>query len=239
MRLLLKIALILFAIWAWVYFFKPQIIRENTVFEAKKINIQEYTLTPKPWKLFLLNLKIISSQTYNVKWIKSATQLYMDATRLFKVNILNLLEDTRNKKLVLNTHIKQLENMESKLNEAIVSLSSLEQQEQTKSQEFLSQKKHGDSQFGNGFNLKDSQMVAEGLEMSRKNWPEHVRHRILANAMRIVWSRLKNIKSLISAKLLLLQNNQETIVVNYELIKWNLLEKLLELKKRLESERYN
>lgn len=223
----------------WLYFFKPQFIKENSIFEEKKINIQQYTLTPKPWNLFLLNLKLISSWIYNTKWIQAASQLYIDSVKLFNVNILNLLEDTKNKKIVLNTHVKQLENLKSKLDDSIVNISSLAQQEETKSQEYLSEKKHGDDQFSNGFNLKDTKMIVEGLNISRQNGPKHVEHRISANALNIISMKMKNIKYLLESKLLLLQNNQETIVTNYELIKWDLLKKLLELKQRLETERYN
>jgi len=66
--------------------------------------------------------------------------LYFHSVDLLKINILDLLDNTTNKKVTLTTHIKQLENVQDKLSSTISSLINVYTQEETMSQTYYQQK---------------------------------------------------------------------------------------------------
>ncbi len=240
MKVFLKVLVFSIIIIWWLYFFAPNLFKNYIDFSSKEIDINEYTLTPEPGKLYLLNLKILNSKKYDFNTIKWGTQLYFDAIEVFNTNIINLLDnENSDKKIILNTHIKQLEQIQKKLSSSINSLNNTYKKEQNKAQEYLELKNYWDSKFNDGFATRDANLVVEGMEQSYANWPIYTEHRILSNAGKVLISKLENIKSLVDAKLILLQNNSDTIVDNYDIIKWNILWKLTDLKQRLELNRYN
>jgi len=67
MKTFIKISLIFFVIISIVYIMKPYLFINNSLYKLSTINPQEYTLTPNPVKLFLLNLKVSSSHQYDFK----------------------------------------------------------------------------------------------------------------------------------------------------------------------------
>lgn len=241
MQIFLRI-LIFSGIIIWgLYFFAPWLFNIHN-FEPKnnKIDIKEYIITPDIWKVYLLNLKLLSLKDFEFNTLEAGTELYFNAIDIFNVNIINLLDDNNsNRKLVLNTYIKQLEHIQTLLSDTINNIQNNAIEEQTKSEEYLQQKQIWDTNFSEGFNIKDKKLVIEWVKQSYENGPKYIKHRILSNAWKILLSKLEKIKILIDAKLILLQNNADTIVNNFDLIKWELLWKLIELKKRLELNRYN
>lgn len=240
MKIFVKIIVFSLIIVWWLYFFTPNLFKNYIDFSSKKIDIKEYTLTPQPWKLYLLNLKLLSSKDYKFNGIQAGTELYFRAIDTFNTNIIDLLDnENTNKKIVLNTHIKQLEKIQEELSNTINNLNNIYTQEQVKAQEYLEQKNYWDRNFNYGFITKDSKLVIEGMEQSYNNWPIYMEHRILSNAGKVLVYKLENIKSLVDAKLILLQNNSDMIVDNYDFIKSNILWKLMELKQRLELNNYN
>jgi len=224
-------------IWLF-YFFIPWLFKQNLFFWTKKIDIKKYVLTPDVWKIYLLNLNLISLKNSEFNSIKVGSELFFKAIDIFNTNIIELL-DTNNKNIVLNTHIKQIEQVQSELSDIINNINNISIEEQTKSQEYLQQKEKGDTDFANWFITKDWKIIIDGLQKSYENGPKYIQHRILSNAWKILVWKLEYIKTLIDAKLILLQNNSDMIINNYEIIKWDLLWKLLELKQRLESNMYN
>lgn len=240
MKLFLKILILVFVFLLWFYAFDPSLFQKfNQKIQNNTINTTQYVLTPNPAKFFLFNLKVSSSKNYNTDDIVAWAKLYFDAVCLFNVNILNLLENSNDKKMVLNTHIAQLENMQNKLANAITSLTNNYNDEYTLYQTYLASKQEWDQQFTNWFIDKDANLVGEWLSQSYQNWPKATEHRILANWQNIVLNKLKFVKQLIDAKLLLLTNNSNNIITNFALMKWNILIKLLKLKQRLETNNYN
>lgn len=240
MKIFIKIIIFLLIIIWWLYLSMPQLFKYNKDYSNKKINIKDYVLTPDVWKIYLLNLKLLSFQKFWFNGIQAGTQLYFDAIDTFNTNIIDLFDNTTsNKKIILNTYIKQLQKLQAELWDTINNLQNNYNEEQVKTQEYLQQKQSWDSNFNEGFKVKDNKMVVEGIKTSYENGPKYIKHRILSNAWKIVISKLEKIKTLIDAKLILLQDNTDTIVNNYSIIKWDLLWKLVELKKRLELNRYN
>jgi len=240
MKIFLKILILSTILIGWLYFFTPKLFKGYENFSSKKIDIQKYTLTPNVWKIYLLNLKLLSSKDFEFNSTQWGVELYFNAIDAFNTNIINLLDDDNaTKKIVLNTYIKQLEKIQSELSDTINNINNTYTEEQTKTQEYLQQKEYWDSNFNNGFNTKDSKLVINWLNQSFINGPKYMEHRILSNAGKILWYKLENIKSLIDTKLILLQNNSDMIIEHYDIIKWNLLWKLMELKQRLELNKYN
>ncbi len=238
MFVFIRIIIFTLLLWLWISFFFPDLINIKFLNTPKKINIEKYILTPDPSVLFLLSLKISTSKNYDLNWIASATDLYFQSVKLFDVNIINLLDNSKSKKLALKTYLTQLHNILNNLDNTITNLNMLYTENNSMSNNYLQQKKIWDSTFHNWIVEKDSKSVFEWLETSYKNWPKYIKHRIIANAARIINWKLQTIKQWLFMKNNLLETNQESIINNFELIKWNLLPKLLEIKKRLENNYY-
>ena len=238
MSVFLRILIFTGIIFLGIYFIKPDLFKNNFFSTPKKIDVQQYVLTPDPGVLFLEWLKVSVSKDYEFNWIAQATNLYFQAIQLFQVNIISLLEDSSNKKITLQTYISQLHHTLDNLDNAISNLTSVYTQEETTANTYLQQKQQWDSMFNQWFVEKDTNTVINWLKTSYKNGPKYMEHRILANAAKIVVAKLQNIRQLIALKLNLLENNQEDIVSHFDLIKWDLLPKLIELKRRLEWNYY-
>jgi len=240
MSIFLRILFIfLIILWA-LFYFKPEIFDHNffSTKQTSKIDIQQYVLTPDPSVLFLLGLKVSTLQDYSFNWIAQATNLYFQAIDLFNLNIISLLDDSTNKQLTLKTYLVQLENTLNKIDNAIGSLTSLFTEEESLANNYLSQKQIGNNLFTQWFVQKDTKTVINWLKQSEDNWPKYMKHRIIANAAKIVTSKLSWIRQLLYLKLTLLESNQQTIIDNYDLIRWDLLPKLIDLKRRLENNYY-
>lgn len=236
MKLFLKITIVSL-IFLWIFFSlyksKKQINKNNI------INIKQYTLTPNPSKIFLLNIKLSSIKNYNIEWIEWWSKLYFQAVDLFNTNIITLLTNTNDKKVVLKTHITQLNNIKNKLENKIASIQESLTKEEIDYNQYTQLKQEWDTNFSQWFITKDDELVRNWFKQSYINWPIATKHRILLNANKILNYKLNNIKLLIDAKLLLLTNNKTTILENFDLIKWNLLTKLENLKYKLENNYYN
>ena len=239
MKLFLKIIILIWVFLFWLYVFNPSLFHKISKTQDDTINTQQYVLTPNPAKFFLFNLKVSSTKNYNTDGIVWWTKLYFDAVSLFNTNIIDLLDNTNDKKIVLNTHIAQLENIQNRLDNTIVNLRNNYNEEYTLYQTYLASKQEWDQQFTNGFIDKDVSIIKEWLSQSYKNGPKATEHRILANWWNIVLNKLSFIKTLIDAKILLLTNNSDDIITNFALMKWNILVKLYKLKQRLETNYYN
>ncbi len=238
--IVLRILIIFVLLLAGIYFIKPQLFQsvKNHLFPSTTINIQDYIITPDPSELFLVWLKVSTLKDYWFNWISSSTDLYFQAINLFKVNIIQLLENSKDKKITLQTYITQLEHTLDQIENSISSLTAFYTQEEDLANTYLQQKKVWDSMFNQWFIEEDSQLIQDWVKTAYRNWPKYIKHRILANASKIIVSKLTQIKQLLTLKLQLLQSNQEDIINNFDLIKWNLLPKLLELKRRLENNFY-
>lgn len=239
MKVFLKVIIFSLIIIWWLYFLAPQIFKEDIGLYNEKIDIKKYTLTPNIWKVYLLNLELLSLKDFTLNNISSNTKLYFDAVDIFNTNVIELLDNNEDKKLVLNTYILQLKHIQSKLENEINNIQNTNSEEQTKAQTYLQEKKRWDDNFIQGFKTKDSELVEKGVKKSYENWPLYIKHRILSNAGKILLHKLTTIKSLIDAKLNLLENNDDMIISHYDEIKWNLLWKLIKLKKKLELNKYN
>jgi len=241
MKLFLKIIILIWVFLLWLYVFEPSLfqIQKNQNISNDTINTQQYTLTPDPASFFLFNLQISSSKNYNTDTIVGWTKLYFNAVDLFNTNIIDLLDNSNDKKIVLNTYIAQIENIQNKLDNTIVNLSNNYNEEYTLYQTYLASKQEWDQQFTNGFIDKDASIIKEWLSKSYKYGPKATEHRILMNWWNIVLNKLKFIKQLVDAKILLLTNNKDDIVTNFALMKWDILIKLLNLKQRLKTNQYN
>jgi phage shock protein A len=66
--------------------------------------------------------------------------LYFDAVNLFKTNIIDLLDNSEDKKIVLNTYISQLKDIQQKLENTILSLTNNYNEEYNLSQNYLASK---------------------------------------------------------------------------------------------------
>jgi len=237
MRVFIRIIAFFIIIFFLVYFFAPNLFHKK-VYDLDKLDIKEFVITPNPAKIFKLNLKISSTNVYNVNSIAGATQLYFDALYTFKINVVELLEDSVNKKLTLMVHIKQLESMQRKLETAISTLENNVSDENIKYEEYRTQKEQWDQDFSAGFQQKDVALVLNWFNNSYKNWPLATKHRILKNWNLVVLNKLKKIKYLIDSKLNVLNSESDTIVNNFYLIKWDLLQKLRHLKYQLDNNIY-
>ncbi len=240
MSILIRIIIAFLIIVAGLFYFKPEIFHSDffSKKEISKIDIQQYVLTPDPSALFLLSLKVSTLKDYSFNWIAQATDLYFEWINLFNVNIISLLDETNNKKLTLKTYLAQLQNTIDKIDNSIASLTSLYSQEESLANNYLTQKQVWDNLFTEWFVQRDTKTVIEWLKVSHDNWPKYMAHRIIANASNIVLSKLRHIRQLLYLKLTLLETNQDTIITNYNLIRWDLLPKLIELKRRLENNYY-
>ncbi len=238
MRTFLRIIAFIIIIFALVYFFKPNWIQKDN-YDIDTLNASKYIQTPSPWKIFLANLKISSSTTYNYSSLHGWISLYFDAVDIFNMKILDLLENSKNKKITLISYTKQLENIQNKLENTISSIENSRENEEQAYIEYKNQKTVWDSQFLEWFASKDANLSVEWLNMSVKNGPIATKHRILKNAGAIVLTKLKKVKTLIDLKLSILQDNQDTIVNNYAVIRWDLIEKLRKLKYMLDNNIYN
>jgi len=236
MKLFIKI-IIVSLIFLWIFFSLYK--NKESMKRNNNINIKEYTLTPNPSKIFLLNIKLSSIKNYNIEWIEWGSKLYFQAVELFNTNIIGLLTNTNNKKVILKTHITQLNNIKTKLENKINSIQEILTKEEVNYNQYNQLKKEWDTNFSQWFISKDSELIKNWLKQSYTNWTIATKHRILLNANKILNYKLNNIKLLIDSKLVLLKNNKTTILENFDLIKWNLLSKLESLKYKLENNYYN
>jgi hypothetical protein len=165
--------------------------------------------------------------------------LYFDSVDVFSKNIIQLLDSSQTRKVTLNTYIKELENIQTRLENMISTLNEIVIQENQDYQTYYNEKKTWDEQFKNWFVEKSTDIVIEWLSIAYDRAPKYIKHRVLMNAWKILLWKLMYIKNLIDAKLLLLTNNSDMIVANFDVIKWDLLKKLLELKYRLERNKFN
>ena len=239
MKLFLKTIILIWVFLFWFYVFDPSLFQKIKQTQDNTISVKQYVLTPNPADFFLFNLKVSSSKNYNTEGIVGWTKLYFNAVSLFNTNIIDLLDNSNDKSIILNTHIAQLEDIQNKLDNTIVNLTNNYNEEYTLYQSYLASKQEWDQQFTNWFIDKDSDIVKEWFLRSYQNWPKATEHRILANWWNIVLNKLKFIKQLIDAKILLLTNNKNDIITNFALMKWNILVKLFNLKERLETNQYN
>jgi len=239
MWIFIRILFFAIIILAGLYFWNPNLFKFNKLFyNSEKLEIKQYILTPDPSVLFLEWLKISTSKAYDFNWIASSVDLYFEAVKLFQVNIITLLDQSNNKSITLKTYLIQLHHILNALDNAIANLTSFYTQEETTADTYLQQKQQWDNMFNQWFIEQDSNTVVNWVKISYKNWPEYIKHRIIANASKIVVSKLQSIKQLVYLKLDLLENNQEDIINNFNLIRWDLLPKLLNLKKKLEWNYY-
>jgi len=238
MRTFLRIIAFVIIIFALIYFFKPNLIHKD-VYDIDTLNASKYIETPSPGKVFLANLKLSSSTTYDYSSLHGWISLYFEAVDIFNVKILDLLENSKNKKITLITYTKQLETIQNKLENAISNIENSRENEEQAYIEYKNKKTIWDSQFLEWFASKDANLSVEWLNTSVKNGPKATKHRILKNAGTIVLTKLKKVKNLVDLKLSILQDNQDTIVNNYLVIKWDLIEKLRKLKYMLDNNIYN
>jgi len=237
MRIFIRVIAFALIIFLWVYFYNPSLFQKK-VYDLDTININKYVLTPNPAKIYLLNLKISSTSFYNKDSLAWYIQLYFDSIYTFNINIMELLENSSNKKTTLITHIKQLQSMQNKLENAISLLENQVNDEQVKYEEYITQKQQWDQEFWEWFIQKDANLSIQWFNDSYKNGPIATKHRIVKNASLIVLNKLKKIKFLIDSKTNVLDNNTETIIDNFDIIKWNLLRKLQIIKYQLEENTY-
>jgi len=238
MKIIFRIFILVCIFLGWLYFLYPSLFYPQKSYN-NDINISQYILTPKPSQFFLLNLRISSSSIYNTKSIEWWAKSYFDAVNLFQTNIIWLLSNSNSKNITLKTYIAQLENLQSQLSDIITNLQNTNTQYELNLQNYLSKKQEWDTEFTNGFLEKDVEMIWNWLKQSYINWPKYIKYRILSNANKIIINKLNFIKTLVDNKLLLLQENSSDIVNNFELIKWDMLIKLLSLKKQLENNQFN
>ena len=227
MRTFLRIIAFIIIIFALVYFFKPNWIQRDN-YDIDTLNVSKYIQTPSPGKIFLANLKLSSSTTYNYSSLHGWISLYFDAVDIFNIKIMDLLENSKNKKITLVSYTKQLEAIQNKLENAISDIENSRENEEQAYIEYKNKKTVWDSQFLEWFASKDANLSTEWLNMSVKNGPTATKHRILKNASAIVLTKLN-----------ILQDNQDTIVNNYIVIRWDLIEKLRKLKYMLDNNIYN
>ena len=237
MNLVVKTVIIfLLALWA-LYAIKPDFFKNN-FFQQDTLVVKDYVLTPDPSDLFLEWLRISTLEDYNFKWIAQAIDLYFNALNLFQINIISLLDEANDKKATLKTYLIQLNNILTSIDNVLSNLTSLVSQQEATANMYLQQKQQWDSRFHEWFVEKDTKTILEWLETSYKNWPKYMEYRVLVNAQKTVVWKLQNVRWLLQLKLNLLESYQEDIVTHFDLIKWELLPKLIELKRRLESNHY-
>jgi hypothetical protein len=238
MRVFIRIvAFVIIILWA-IYYFKPELFYFNQNKDIDTLDISKYVLTPNPAKIYAINLKVSSSTNYDTNSLAGAIQLYFDSVDIFQIKIIELLDNSSDKKITLNTYIKQLEYMQQKLESTISNLENSVIDENIKYEEYLTQKQQWDQEFNEWFYTKDANLSVAWFSTSLKNWPNATKHRIIKNAGKIALIKLKNIKLLIDTKFNILQNNENTIVDNFDVIKWDLLKKLQKLKYQLETNHY-
>lgn len=234
MKVFLKILIfswILSLIFFWHKRFSFQ-DKFNTNSDELKIN--KYNNTPNPWKMFLLNLNLLSLKNFQFSLIKDWTIIYFDAKSLLEKKIMELLESKNSDRiLILNVHLKELKSIRNKLNKKIESLNNMIMKEKEKAQTKQIEKKMWDDNFKLWFQQKNANLIIKWLDKSFENWPEYTKHRILLNAWTIILKKLKNINWLIESKILLLENNSDSIVKNYSTIKWDMLRELIRLKREI------
>jgi len=237
MKIFIRIVAIILIIWLLLYFWKPSLFQWK-VYDLDTINISKYTITPNPWKIFALNLKASSTTEYNINNLGDSIQLYFDAVDIFQTRIIDLLENSSDKKVTLNTHIKQLQYIQNQLENAIANLEETVSEEEMKYTEYYTKKEEWDNEFFEWFITKEASIAVNWFQTSYKNWPLATKHRIVKNASLVTLNKLKKIKYLIDAKLTILEDNSDIIVNNFYVIKWDLLEKLQKLKYQLENNHF-
>jgi len=236
MKFFIRIIAFLILIWIGLYYYKPELFMPKN--DVDTLHINKYVLTPNPAKIYALNLKVSSSTNYNTNSLAWSIQLYFDAVDLFQTRIIELLENSSEKKITLNTYIKQLQYMQQKLESTISNLENSVTEETIKYEEYYTQKQQWDNEFWEWFYQKDANLAENGFKTSLKNGPIATKHRIIKNAGKITLNKLKKIKFLIDAKLNILENNSDIIVNNFYVIRWDLLKKLQKLKYQLETNNY-
>lgn len=237
MKLIFKTFLLFFIVLGAIYLIKPNFFKSK-FFQQDMLIVKDYILTPDPSVLFLEWLKVSTLEDYNFKWITQAINLYFRALNLFQVNIISLLDEANEKKAALKTYLIQLSSVLTSIDNVLSNLTSLHSQQEAMANMYLQQKYQWDSRFHEWFAKKDTKTILEWLQTSYKNWVKYMEYRILTNAQEIVIWRLQAIRWLLQLKLNLLESYEEDIVMHFDLIKWELLPKLLELKRRLETNYY-
>ena len=238
MKFIVRLFLFLVVIGIALYFFKPELFQPK-VYDVDTLDSKQYVNAPSPGKIFLYNLKLSSTNVYSYSSIWGSAKLYFDAVDIFQMNVLDLLENSNNKKLVLASYIKKLQDIQQKLDMAINSLEEIKSDEEVKYNMYQQAKEEWDTKFFEWFVQKDTDLVINGLNQALENGPTATKHRILKNASKVTLDKLKKIKYLVDAKLTLLQDNQTIIVDNFYVIKSDMLEKMRRLKYQLETNTYN
>ena len=204
--------------------------------EQLSIDVVNYSKTSNTSaKLVLLNIKLWKSYIWNIELIAKSIQVYKNSLTSLKKDILSLMKDSNNKKSLLKMHILELENNISKLSDVIASLNELSQEERNLYNNYYNEKALWDSMFMEGINQNNMELTSYGLEQSYTNWPLYIKHRIIANASEKLYKKLSILKDLLEEKHMILSNNEDFIISNFDALDENIAIQILELKNKLKK----
>ena len=205
--------------------------------ETETLDVMNYSKIPNSVsQIVFLNLKVSKSYAGNITLLSNSIVLYNDSVSLLKQNTLELIWWATNKSSILSSHIKLLHKKIDSLSDIIEEIRMFSQEEMLKKENYFSQKTRWDNMFFNGLNQNDMELLSDGLELSYKNSSEYIKHRVLYIASGKIMQKLILIKEILESKVMLLENNEDTLVNNYEIInEWDLAERIVSLKQKFRT----
>ena len=242
---IIKKTLVFFIIFLLIFWFFSSKIKigsllglgENKSEEVEALDIMNYSKIPDSVsQIVFLNLKVSKSYVWNITLLSNSLVLYVDSVSLLKQNTLELLDGASNKSSMLLSHTKDLQKKVNLLWDTIEEIRMFSQEEKFMKDDYFTQKTRGDSMFFDGLQHNDMDLLSEGLELSYKKSSEYIKHRVLYTASYNINKKLSLLKEILEAKVMLLENNEDIIVNNFDLIKdWDLAKKIIALQKQFQK----
>ena len=180
-----------------------------------------------------LNLKLWHGMVYSFQSLGKSIKIYHESVNLINTDIVELIDGAVNKRAVLKTHIKQLEDTSDKLWEYIIWLNEFGQENKTMYAEFSQEKRMWDESFFSGIGQNDAEEITVWVSQSYNNWPKATWHKILYSASIVINNKLRFIKQIVDSKHTILTDNQDLIIDNFSVIQDDIAEKIVRLKNML------
>lgn len=214
------------SIWLWS-------VRENIKIGEKFVR-QESSDDTAIW-VALANIKLWEWDFNYYYYIWEAIKLAETSQLLVANDTVELLESSADKQTILETHLNEIELALNKSQDALSTLNDYINEKKAEQVLCETNKKQADTTFFQWLSSNEKDLIIQWLTESVSNWTCSTDRRIYANAYVAVYNKLDYYSKILVEKRNLIETNQDLILQNYWNFRNTFLEKLIDLRDRLNS----